>query len=43
MVAGSFGYKWASNLRMEFEVGYSSHDQHAHNPPFAGMLSGSNV
>ena len=41
-VAGSFGYKWASNLRMEFEVGYSSHDQQAHNPPFAGTLDGSN-
>src|ERR1700709_1787374 len=42
MVAGSFGYKWASNLRMEFEAGYSSHDQTGHNPPFAGTLSGSN-
>jgi OOP family OmpA-OmpF porin len=40
MVAGAFGYKWASGLRLEFEVGYSSHDVHAHNPPFAGTLSG---
>src|SRR5258708_2911786 len=40
MVAGGFGYKWASGLRLEFEVGYSSHDQHAHNPPFAGTLAG---
>jgi len=43
LVAGSFGYKWASNLRMEFEVGYSSHDQHQDNPPFAGHLSGTNT
>src|SRR5437868_7109140 len=42
MVAGSFGYKWASNLRLEFEVGYSSHDQREVNPPFAGHLSGTN-
>src|SRR5665213_985345 len=41
MVAGSFGYKWASGLRLEFEAGYSTHDQHAHNAPFAGTLGGS--
>lgn len=32
-VAGSFGYKWASNLRLEFEVGYTSHEVVA---PFNG-------
>ncbi|HJW42305.1 MAG TPA: outer membrane beta-barrel protein, partial [Rhizomicrobium sp.] len=42
LVAGSFGYKWASGLRLEFEAGYDSHDQHGHNPPFAGTLSGTN-
>ena len=42
MVAGSFGYKWTSGLRMEFEVGYSSHDQHHDTPPFVGTLSGTN-
>src|SRR6266852_6158218 len=41
MVAGSFGYKWASGLRLEFEAGYSTHDNHAHTPPFVGTLSGS--
>jgi outer membrane protein OmpA-like peptidoglycan-associated protein len=42
LVAGSFGYKWASNLRLEFEVGYDSHDQHGHTPPFNGTLGGTN-
>jgi hypothetical protein len=36
LVAGSFGYKWASNLRMEFEVGYEHHDISA---PFTGHTS----
>src|SRR6195952_5645016 len=40
-VAGSFGYKWSSNLRLEFEAGYSSHDQRTPNAPFAGTLDGS--
>src|SRR6202044_3501748 len=43
IVAGSFGYKWTDGLRLEFEVGYDSHDQHHDNPPFAGALSGTNT
>src|ERR1700743_3386839 len=42
MVAGPFGYKWPDGLRMEFEVGYSSHDQHHDTPPFVGSLHGTN-
>src|ERR1700742_369728 len=42
LVAGSFGYKWTDGLRMEFEVGYDSHDQKEHNAPFAGTLAGTN-
>src|SRR3569832_75865 len=48
MAAGSYGYKWSSGLRLEFEASYSWHDTHPgipvseSGPPFAGTFSGSN-
>src|SRR6185369_14847475 len=49
MAAGSFGYKWSSGLRLEFEASYSWHDTHAGVPPtesgapvFTGTFTGSN-
>src|SRR5690242_5472430 len=48
MVAGSFGYKWSSGLRLEFEPSYSWHDTHAGVPPtesgplITGTFTGSN-
>jgi opacity protein-like surface antigen len=41
IVVGSVGYKWSSNLRLEFEAGYDSHGQKATNPSFGGTFSGS--
>src|SRR5215831_7540590 len=40
MVAGSFGYKWTSGLRLEFETSYSWHDLHNTVTPSAHVISG---
>jgi outer membrane protein OmpA-like peptidoglycan-associated protein len=42
IVAGSFGYKWADNLRLEVELGYDSHSEGGHTPPFVATVSGRN-